>query len=525
MPDFASEQDWMLALQSALGCQADLINLIDEVRNSQSGDVMSASIFRSTERRVSPHLAHDLLWRFRALKKFNVDVIPQELAARAIEGFKERNASVGDRTVIRPAIRAIMRRLLDEWLPVFPDDEFPSLLPRLGPGAVAEHFSYLRKRELLIRGADVYWTLMSQQCEDSMLDHHTARLCAVPKTVDKARLITVEPYLHTLVQQAARSYITRSMMFGSLMRYRAYRRFWDVMPSHQRYRALASSADGRDATIDLSNASDCIPYDLVADIFPGHIMAWIDISRSTLFKDDEGVYPLNIFGGMGNATTFIVETLTFAAYVISIAQYYSLPARCTVFGDDIICSSELYDSGLLEKESSFFKVNKSKSFSGCNPMRESCGIFAYSGEDITCPCIRGYNTTLPQGKLALAELCQGLIDSRFLSQNLLASWIVSSRVLPNLRFLPRNYPGVRCWWEPWTEQQIRINRNTQQRETFLPIAREKVRLLPADKHWMLPAASIDAITTVNRKVGGRNRSFVTIPTGKYRVTGSWLPVS
>jgi hypothetical protein len=105
---------------------------------------------------------------------------------------------------------------------------------------------------------------------------------------------------------------------------------------------------------------------------------------------------------MGNATTFPVQSVVFAC--LAIAQIgFSLKVRPTprrlsivaqsvrVFGDDIIVP-RTHSTGVISRlDSVGLRVNRTKSFSAGN-FRESCGVEAYKGVDITPIYVKHFPT-------------------------------------------------------------------------------------------------------------------------------------
>ena len=94
------------------------------------------------------------------------------------------------------------------------------------------------------------------------------------------------------------------------------------------------------------------------------------------------------FAPMGSALCFPVESLTF--WAIAVGSIWNLTqdqlvARQSVYvyGDDIIIDSKYTKLVIEALESVDLVVNRSKSFLGEHPFRESCGIEAWLGHDVT----------------------------------------------------------------------------------------------------------------------------------------------
>jgi hypothetical protein len=108
------------------------------------------------------------------------------------------------------------------------------------------------------------------------------------------------------------------------------------------------------------------------------------------------------FAGMGNALTFPVQSVVFSAICIAASldklglyPTYSnvkrLARNIRVYGDDIIVKTVYYDRVVEWIHSFGLKVNEDKSF-GTGKFRESCGVDAYNGVDVTPLYLRKFTT-------------------------------------------------------------------------------------------------------------------------------------
>jgi hypothetical protein len=160
--------------------------------------------------------------------------------------------------------------------------------------------------------------------------------------------------------------------------------------------ALAGSMTDDWATIDLSAASDRLSIKLVEIVFGSHSEFFhymMDCRSSQVYSDRKETEYLRKFAGMGNATTFPVQSVCFAA--ISMAaildtlglspNYWNLrraSRQVRVFGDDIIVSRRFAHQAVNWLQDFGLKVNVKKSFLEGN-FKESCGVDAFRGVDIT----------------------------------------------------------------------------------------------------------------------------------------------
>jgi hypothetical protein len=209
----------------------------------------------------------------------------------------------------------------------------------------------------------------------------------------------------------------------------------------QRKLAQRASASGEFATLDLKDASDNITWEDVQNVFPSWVVTLLEVTRSDSFTDPRNgsTYPMAIYAGMGNATTFVVETLFFSAYVKAYAWTRGQKCRVSTFGDDVICTDKVAQMLLEDGQAPCFVVNGQKSFVGNDALRESCGVFAYRGVDITVPRIDGYDST-PAGREGLSALSRSLNRDPFFWG--LASAVAADGGLPVTRGWLLGFPTV-----------------------------------------------------------------------------------
>ena len=397
-----------------------------------------------TRRGLDPSVARRTLFFGKCTKKWRLEIpnISQaDRSANAMAGFAVRNAEASDDRFV-PVFYDRMKRILSRWLPELPAGDVHG---RFGPGACAEKYSHPRRfiqlREWYDQcGSEFEYALNGHAdvCAD------VCRLCAVPKDYDKDRLITVEPAYATFVQQRVRRILLESIHTGPLR--------WSCMDlgytdgqAIQRRLAVEASRTGSLATLDLSDASDRISWTAVQTVFPEWVVELLAHSRSVSYRapTDQSPTRMNIFAGMGNATTFVVETLFFSAYIVAMQRCHGLRPFVSTFGDDIIVTSDCATL-LIERygDQPCFKINESKSFLGNDCVRESCGVFAYCGADITVPRIDGYRPSW-DGRLGVADLHYRLISSGDEFQHKLAKLIAAVGVLENWPFYVDGYPSVR----------------------------------------------------------------------------------
>ena len=224
-----------------------------------------------------------------------------------------------------------------------------------------------------------------------------SKLIAVPKTQKGPRLIAAEPTCHQWVQQGIRdllySYVEkRSSILNPCITFR------DQGPSGEL--ALSGSKSGRLATVDLKSASDRLSTGLVQRIFranPALLGAMIaSRTRYIVNKIDRAMpslHKLRKFSTQGSALTFPIQSIVFATICIGVGKSLHprigmrvLARRVRVFGDDIIVP-KAWEPQLRQVLHLFgLRVNDTKTFTEGN-FRESCGVDAWCGYDVTPPHI------------------------------------------------------------------------------------------------------------------------------------------
>lgn len=293
----------------------------------------------------------------------------------------------------------------------------------------------------LLAGSGVY------QPDDSEVP---ARLSAVPKTLDKPRLITIEPTAHQFLQQGLLRWI-RQKMNPSLCRAID---FFDQTVSQEL--TLKASADTENATVDLSAASDRLTCWTVERCFctnPSFLKS-LNACRSHLLvdgtagADSSKVHELRKFAGMGSAVTFPVQTIIYACVAATAVlydrgwkvvprNYRRAMGMVRVFGDDIILPSSSVPTLARLLDALQLRVNASKTH-WLGHFRESCGKDAWCGYDVTPTYLSAFSLAYTQTKK------RGKTKLRFKAENL-ASWIDTANNL-----------WLEGWWNmsAWMEAQL-----------------------------------------------------------------------
>lgn len=237
-------------------------------------------------------------------------------------------------------------------------------------------------------------------------------LIAVPKSQKTPRLIAKEPTANQWCQQVLLDYFVsriKKTFIGKSVHF-------DDQTYNQR---LAQSASRTDShwTVDLSAASDSVSCRFIERAFRSNpdLLEALNASRTHYLtqKIDRGcplLIKLKKFSTMGSACTFPIESLVFYGLAISsllisrglrptFRNIGSLSSEVLIFGDDMIVPK---DSGLMLETllSHFdFEVNTDKTFKH-GKFRESCGVDAYDGVDVTPAYIKGVPNQRKPGSIA-----------------------------------------------------------------------------------------------------------------------------
>lgn len=297
-------------------------------------------------------------------------------------------------------LRAVARRVVGEiGIP-----NWWGILPKHGPGAVSqtgrgifkyEFHNWPRQLEAVFP-FDWFGSGLLEPNDRVDSREIPSRLIAVPKSQKGPRLICAEPIANQWIQQGISRWLEERIE-GTILRHSISLRSQE----HSRERALTASIDGKEATIDLSAASDRISTRLVEYLFQGsEILDGMHACRTRLMvqnisqKHDSHLV-LRKFSTMGSALTFPIQSIIFtilSVWALRLHEGTHLDLdgivgdfqRVRVYGDDIIAPTHAIETIKLVLHECGLLVNASKSYSGEN-FRESCGCDAFKGVDVTPP--------------------------------------------------------------------------------------------------------------------------------------------
>ena len=298
------------------------------------------------------------------------------------------------------------------------------LIPKHGPGAVADRLSQLGKRDFpywtdRLEAVFPKWRYTANNPQGFQVqtvpisDELPVRVVTVPKTQSTPRIIAIEPSAVQYAQQGLKREIYEWIERGPLRKVLGFQ-------DQTRNRDLAREASltGSHSTLDLSEASDRVHWYLVDQVllkYP-HLREYVRNTRS--YRADvpfHGVIPLQKFASMGSALTFPVEAMVFTTLaVLGMEQAErrrikprELPGRISVYGDDIIIPTHTTDHVVDWLQHFGAKVNQHKSFRS-GKFRESCGAEYYDGHDVSVVRVR---SELPSSRGDAAEIA-ALVDLR-----------------------------------------------------------------------------------------------------------------
>ncbi len=244
-----------------------------------------------------------------------------------------------------------------------------------------------------------------EKLENSKCCSPQARVVLVPKDSRGPRIISCEPAELMFAQQGLMRLLYDHLESNTLTKGQV--NFTDQTINRQL--AYYASIDRKHATIDLSEASDRVSFELVKRIFPQN---WFDCleatrSESTLLPDLE-VVELNKFAPMGSSCCFPVEALTFWASAQATLQRIGVERPVFVYGDDIIVGSTFAEPIIKDLESIGLKINRHKSYTQ-GPFRESCGGDYHNGYDVTPVRVRKHLEPSCTSTAACSDLCNLLV--------------------------------------------------------------------------------------------------------------------
>lgn len=333
---------------------------------------------------------------------------PDSVLSKQLADFVSTDVELGDIDLFSEPNLHIVERARQEIRRLFAGFSLDSVnvLPTPGPGAtntpVAKHLRY-RPHVLYtqvdsvmpyheyfnVHGWDfVKQTALYQKLYKEKVSEQRARLKYVHKVVGKARGICIEQNEVQYMQQAIKGALYDWIQKNPLTRGKV--NFDDQSVNMEL--AKAASIDRCNATIDMSEASDRISRELVSWLFQDTVLhnvlmglstKWVDLPEMLVGKQ---AIKLNKYAPMGSGLCFPVMSVVHWALIRAIiaeSMYDDLHIeKVYVYGDDIIIPSEITEAVYTYLPRFGMKLNKTKSYYRSH-FRESCGVHAFRGADIT----------------------------------------------------------------------------------------------------------------------------------------------
>lgn len=353
------------------------------------------------------------------LKQFSSFVeVDREL--EELDLFEESTFSIMESA--RSIIHSILRDVTLDRVRLF--------MPRPGPGATntpTEKIDRYRPSVLYKQINNVldyqewwYPSLWDACCESRKflslhaegVDFPTARFKFVDKVYGKPRGICIEENEMQVMQQAFRKALYKEIQKA------LYPQIAFDDQSINAELAFRSSITSDDATIDMSDGSDRVYRGLVSWLFQDNqelhdaLMALSTkyivppVELSDEFPD---LIRTQKYAPMGSALCFPVMSLVHYALCAAIIEHSTFDnlktrefiRRIHVYGDDIIVPVDVVDDIFYWLPKFGMKLNTTKSFYA-GQFRESCGVHAYQGVDVTPVYVKyvpNHNTTDAQASI------------------------------------------------------------------------------------------------------------------------------
>lgn len=372
-----------------------------------------APIYSATSDEAERTVCIKLIYQFSVSFKKIKGPYPLNVLSKQLDDFVEVDKEIGNIKLFRDSNLPILRHARAIITRLFKDvdiEESMHARPRPGPGAtntpVEKHMRY-EPHVLYTQIDDVlpydtwfynspWHTVVKAQDYLKLVKDKVhsprSRFRFVDKQVGKARGICIEENETQWFQQAFKNLMYETLEKHPETRGKVNFASQDV----NRKLALSSSRTLSMATIDMKEASDRIPRDLVGYLFSNlPELREVLLALSTRYIDfpkeicgDKDFIEVQKYAPMGSGLCFPVMAVVHYALITAIIletaiqNRYRLSKKVYVYGDDIIlptqCVQAIYD--WLPQFG--MKLNELKSYYTSH-FRESCGLHAYNGEEIT----------------------------------------------------------------------------------------------------------------------------------------------
>jgi len=338
--------------------------------------------------RVNPVGIAELRFLCKMYYKFEAPLSDSDVD-RAVEKFSEIDSAV--KTGSYPYGLSEVRKYFTSLFPEYPKD----IRPHHASGATSTRLSNLEKRHnrvyipRLMEYYDPTYFFNSKHhvqnwCEVNETTHSPGipRVTFVPKDSRGPRTICIFHHMDMFIQKGLQEKLYEFTEKG----YSPAKGFINFSRQDiNQHLAYVGSYSCKYATIDLKDASDLVPWNLVKMLCPTEWYQALACSRSDVVTIQGRQSTINKFAPMGSALCFPIEAFVFWSIAKTVSPYVY------VYGDDIIVPNGKVHDVIAALESYGLLVNHDKSlYTGL--FRESCGGDYYDGQNINYPSCKSYDT-------------------------------------------------------------------------------------------------------------------------------------
>jgi hypothetical protein len=379
--------------------------------------------------REFPEGIRDLRQLLMMFYKFEVDFTPEQVENATLK-YIEADDSV--KTDGYPEGLSEVRKYFTSLLPDDPLD----IRPHHANGATADRVSNMNKltiRRYIPPLMEVYGPQMffnthahaKHWCGTNRTETHfpNARLTFVPKDSRGPRTICMEPHEYMFIQKGL-----QTKLYDHIENYSPAKGFVNFTDQSVNQRlAYEGSMSQKYATIDLKDASDMVPWNLLRYLLTPEWFIALRATRSARVDMPNGESKtINKYASMGSALCFPIEAMLFWSIARTVCP------KVWVYGDDIIVEHEFAQRVIEALEAYGLRINANKTLT-TGFFRESCGGDYYKGEDI------GYIN------------CKSYSESRFISFCNLITEVYGTKVSSGFIKIHENESGKPVMRHPLSE--------------------------------------------------------------------------
>lgn len=377
-----------------------------------------------------------LLTYFEFISRLTLDDVDQ-FTIDAIEAYKKFEQEFDDSSYPTVIVQALREELFEGF-----SDPLDRFLPKHGPGTVVDSGPTHEEKYLKLRDCGLPRDLVKLLCRDgweypfmsgrsSPDEQLPCEILFVPKSMSSKRVISRETVARQWAQQGCMEFFVNRLA-------RRYGIHLDDQTKNQSL-ALRGSYDGSFTTIDLSDASDCVSWTLVRQLFEGFpILRYLAKTRAEKAIVHDTIIPLKKFAPMGSALCFPVMTTILAAIVRVSMRACGIYGNFVVYGDDIVVPSAIAPRVILLLRRLRFRVNSTKTFGPTGFFRESCGAECLYGEHVEPFRLSRFFRPIIRPNVTPETFSQWitLANTAYLSYPLVRAVVVHEllRLFPNLPF-------------------------------------------------------------------------------------------